>query len=351
MSAQEEIAMTNETRIALVLGATGGIGGEVTRALLRRGWRVRALNRRAASLQMHEHRDGVDGETRDAVARGGIEWVQGDAMNSDDVREAAHGVSWIVHAVNPPKYHNWRALAVPMLDNTIAAARSSGAAILFPGTIYNYGPDAFPVLNERSPQRPLTRKGAIRVEMEQRLERASHDGVQTLIVRAGDFFGPAAGNNWFSQGLVQPGKPVKRVLYPGPREMGHAWAYLPDLAETMVRLIERRDDLARFDVFHFRGHWLPRGVEMAEQICRVAGLDYSRIRSFPWWAIKPAAPFVEMFRELLEMRYLWQAPVELDNHELLELIGTEPHTPLDEAVRATLIGIGSYQEPQAAAAV
>jgi nucleoside-diphosphate-sugar epimerase len=338
MSAHEEIAMTHESRIALVLGATGGIGGEVTRALLRRGWRVRALSRRAASPQARVNREDA----------GGIEWIQGDAMSRDDVSQAAQGVSWIVHAVNPPKYRNWRALALPMLENTIAAACSTGAAILFPGTIYNYGPDAFPVLTERSPQRPLTRKGAIRVEMEQRLEHASHDGVQTLIVRAGDFFGPAAGNNWLSQGLVQPGKPVKRVLYPGPGEIGHAWAYLPDLAETMVRLIERRGELARFEVFHFRGHWLPRGVEMAEQICQVAALDPSRIRSFPWWAIKAAAPFVEMFRELLEVRYLWQVAVELDNSKLLAMLGKEPHTPLDEAVRTTLIGMGSFREPPAA---
>ena len=30
---------------ALVIGATGGIGGELARTLLARGWRVRALNR------------------------------------------------------------------------------------------------------------------------------------------------------------------------------------------------------------------------------------------------------------------------------------------------------------------
>jgi hypothetical protein len=29
-----------------------------------------------------------------------------------------------------------------------------------------------------------------------------------LIVRAGDFFGPRAANNWFSHGLVTPGKPL-----------------------------------------------------------------------------------------------------------------------------------------------
>ena len=33
-------------KTALVLGATGGVGGETARALLRRGWKVRALARR-----------------------------------------------------------------------------------------------------------------------------------------------------------------------------------------------------------------------------------------------------------------------------------------------------------------
>ena len=67
-------------------------------------------------------------------------------MNPADVRRAAEGVSVIVHAANPPGYRNWRGLALPMLDSTIAAAEAVGALIVFPGTIYNFGPDAFPVL-------------------------------------------------------------------------------------------------------------------------------------------------------------------------------------------------------------
>jgi len=45
-----------------------------------------------------------------------------------------------------------------MIDNTIAAAKASGALILLPGTIYNYGSDAFPVLREESPQNATTHK-------------------------------------------------------------------------------------------------------------------------------------------------------------------------------------------------
>src|SRR5262245_54262521 len=134
---------------ALVLGATGGIGGEVARQLRDAGWKVRALKRGLEHAE--EHRDGVD-------------WVRGDAMNRQDVIRAAQDCSVIVHAVNPPGYRKWAELVIPMIDNTIAAATATGATIVLPGTVYNYGPDAFPLLTEQSPQHPMTRKGAIRVE-------------------------------------------------------------------------------------------------------------------------------------------------------------------------------------------
>src|ERR1700722_12174496 len=150
----------------LVLGATGGIGGEVARQLRDSGWDVRALQRRAA---------------QSAVQRNGITWIRGDAMNREDVIAAADGCSVIVHAVNPPGYRRWSELVLPMLDNTIAAASAVGATIVLPGIVYNFGPDAFPVLQEESPQHPVTRKGAIRVEMEGRLLAASKNGARVII--------------------------------------------------------------------------------------------------------------------------------------------------------------------------
>jgi len=317
-----------DARTALVLGATGGIGGEVALALLQRGWRVRGLVRKPERA------------ARRAPHLPAIEWIGGDAMQREDVMTAAAGVDVIVHGVNPPGYRNWRGLALPMLESTIAAAKASGARLVFPGTVYNFGPDAFPNLTERSPQNPLTRKGKIRVEMEQRLEAASRDGVRTLIVRAGDFFGPRTGNSWFGQGLVKPGKPVCSILYPGKPNVGHAWAYLPDVATTIAQLLEREVDLAEFDVFHFGGQWFDAGIGIAHTIQRVVGEPKPRIRRFPWALAYVLTPFVAVFREMLELRYLWQRPVRLENAKLVAFLGVEPHTPIDAAVRATLVGMG-----------
>ncbi|MBB4291215.1 nucleoside-diphosphate-sugar epimerase [Rhizobium leguminosarum] len=320
---------------ALVLGATGGIGGAVARKLLARGWRIRALNRDAAKASRSEP---------------AFEWVQGDAMNAGDVLRAADGVGLIVHAVNPPGYRDWETLVLPMLDNTIAAARAVDARIVLPGNVYNFGPDALPAPAEESPQHPLTKKGAIRVEMEKRLEAASQAGAGAIIVRAGDFFGPGAtGNSWFSSGLVTPGKPVGTIKNPGRRGVGHQWTYLPDMAETIAQLIDRADRLPSFAVYHMDGFWDADGMQMAEAIKRVAG-GKAKIGRFPGWIIALAAPFIPMMREINEMRYLWKVPLRMRNDKLVAELGKEPQTPIDEAVRASLAALGCLPEPRRATA-
>jgi nucleoside-diphosphate-sugar epimerase len=285
---------------------------------------------------------------RRTSGRTGLEWVKGDAMVEADVVAAAKGVSLVMHGANPPGYRNWAGLQLPMLNASIAAAKSAGARLVFPGTVYNFGPEAFPNLTEASPQHPLTRKGAIRVQMEQALARAAKDdGLRVLIVRCGDFFGPKPGNNWLSQGLLKPGKPIAAVSYPGPMATPHCWAYLPDVAETMVRLVEDEANLGAFETFHMRGQTVS-GEALVKALEAVAGrkLPVSRL---PWFFVRAMAPFNETFREMLEMRYLWETPVLLDNARLIQRLGAEPHTPIEQALRVALAGLGALPKDPAVA--
>jgi nucleoside-diphosphate-sugar epimerase len=314
--------------LALVVGASGGVGRVVAQALLAHGWRVRALHRRPDEALRGSH-------------AAGVEWLTGDAMRQADYVAAARGARVIFHGANPPRYQRWRELAVPMLENAIAAAHASAARLIFPGNVYNYGPRHWRLIAEDTPQEAVSRKGAIRIEMESLLRSAcAAGGVRVLIVRAGDFFGPGHQQSWLGTAMIKPGKPVRTVAYPGRHDAGHSWAYLPDLAEAIQRLAERELALADFETFHFGGHWFERGVDFAYALRDAAHAAQRPVESVPWWLIKGAAPVVPLFRELLEMRYLWQNSVQLDNKKLLAALGEEPHTPLDEALYATLLGLG-----------
>jgi nucleoside-diphosphate-sugar epimerase len=317
-------------RVALVVGATGSFGGHVAAALLKRGWSVRGLTRDPAAA------------SRKAGAAMPIDWIAGDALRPADVAGAARGASVIVHAANPPGYRNWAGLVLPMFRSTLAAAKAQGARIVLPGNVYNYAPDLGPRIAEDAPQNPGTRKGAIRVQMERELEVVSRDGARGLIVRAGDFFGPGGeGTSWLPHLIGRRGGRVTRVLLPGPADVGHAFAYLPDLAETTARLIDREGEIADFERFHFAGHWLSRLDELSDAVRRVTARPRLPVGAFPWPLMVAASPFVEMCREMMEMRYLWKRPIGLDDARLRAFLGDVPATSLDTAVRETLSDLGA----------
>ncbi len=325
------------SRTALIIGATGSFGAHAAAALIRHGWTVRALAR-----------DPVAARAK-AGANMPIDWVKGDAMLPGDVIAAAKGAAVIVNAANPPGYKNWRGLALPMLSAAVAAAEAHGARLVLPGNVYNYAPDAGPRIAETAPQAPVTRKGQVRVEMEQMLEASTRRGARALVLRAGDFFGPAAPNSSLLWLTSRRGGRVRSVSAPGPVGVGHAFAYLPDLAETLARLLDRESELAAYETFHFAGHWLARGDEMAAAIRRVTGDPAIPLKAFPYPLIYALSPFVEMFRELLEMKYLWEKPIGLDDGKLRAFLGEVPATPYDSAIRETLADMGCLPEAPARA--
>ena len=333
--APTDLSTPAANRTALIIGATGSFGAHAAAALIRHGWTVRALARDPAAARAK------------TGANMPIDWVKGDAMLPADVIAAAAGAGVIVHAANPPGYKNWRGLALPMLSAAVAAAEAHGARLVLPGNVYNYAPDAGPRIAETAPQTPVTRKGKVRVEMEEMLRASTRRGGRALVLRAGDFFGPAAPNSSLLWLTTRKAGRVRGVYAPGPATVGHAFAYLPDLAETLARLLDREGELSAFETFHFAGHWLARGDDMAAAIRRVTGDASIPIKPFPYALIYALSPFVEMFRELLEMRYLWEKPIGLNDGKLRAFLGEVPSTPYDAAIRETLADMGCLPETAA----
>lgn len=302
---------------ALVLGATGGIGTEFCRAMHRRGYTITALHH---SPQHISHR----------VDLPNIDWRLADALDRVAVIDAAKGCSVILHALNPPGYRDWDRLALPMLENTIAAAQAHNARIVLPGNIYNYGPDAPQELDETTVQDAATVKGRVRIAMEERLRVASDDGVRVLIVRAVDFFGASALPNTSWLEIMCRGPWRLRLAAEG---VGHTWSYLPDVAETMARLLEKEDELDMFAHFMMRGHIDKDGTEVFGALDGLHGPR--RANAFPWWLLRVLAFAVPFAREVMELRYLFDRPFVLRNDALIACIGEEPHTPLSKALAET----------------
>jgi nucleoside-diphosphate-sugar epimerase len=304
-------------RTALILGGSGSFGGAVAREMLGRGWQVRLLARQPdkASLQ-------------------GAEVVQGDALDGEALARAAEGRGVIVHGVNYP-YHQWVPNMERVTSNVLRAARAHGATVLFPGNVYGFGAQTEEALPETAGMRPNSDKGKLRVRLETMLRTATLDGkARVLVVRAGDYFGPTVRNGMVDRvfGNAVQGKAMQVF---GRSDIAHQWSYVPDLARLAVDLLEKGDQLEPYDVIHDRGHVARPQLAFLREVAAQAGKPDLKIQRVPWLLLRLAAFFDPVVRELLEMRYLFDRSVIIDDPRRQALLPNFQRTPIEEAITAT----------------
>ncbi|TPL47546.1 SDR family oxidoreductase [Mesorhizobium sp. B2-4-6] len=317
------------TKIA-ILGANGRLGRVVGKAFIDAGFDVRAVTRTGK----------VPAELKGAAA------IAGDALDRDSLIRATHGVDIVFNGLNPI-YTDWDK-CMPMAENVMTACRENGALHLFPGTVYNYGSPMPQVITEATPFHPTTEKGRIRCAMEALFRGEAEAGrVRTITLRAGDFFGGTGSGSWFD--LVVAAKMEKGVYTaPGPADLVHEWAYLPDFAVGFVGLARNLDKLGFFETINFPGHAIT-DLDMKAAAEKALGRKL-KLSFMPWWVLRAGSPFVAMWREIVSMSYLRFEAHRLVSTRLEEVIGEIPHTPLDQAVKEALqdIGISAASSRQAA---
>lgn len=282
------------TQKVLIAGASGRFGAQARRAFEAAHWEVRCFDRKTQRLD-----------------------------------EAAQGADVIVNALNPPDYKNWQTEIPRITREVIAAAKASGATILIPGNVYNYGVAPAP-WSAQTPQVACSRKGQIRIDMEAAYRGS---GVKAINLRAGDFIDEGATGTWLDLIMLKSFKTGKFV-YPGNPDIPHAWGYLPDLARAAVELAERRDDLEGFNDISFPG-FAVTGRDMMAALERASG-QILKLSQMPWWPIRMAAPFWRLGRELSEMRYLWEHPHWLDGTEFSQILPEFVATDLVTAMAGVL---------------
>lgn len=278
----------------LILGGSGRFGRHVTIAFAKAGWQVHQFNR-----------------------------ATGDLM------QAAQGMDVIVAACNPD-YHHWAKDVPPLHAKIRAAALASNATVILPGNVYVFGETTPAPWGETTPHKATNPLGRIRIDMEAAYKR---EGVRTIILRAGDFLDTEKSGAWFDRILIKSLN--KGVLtYPGRPDIPHAWAYLPDTTRAAVMLAEKRAALERFEVVPFGGYTLT-AEKMGELIAKARGKPVT-VKQMLWFPLKIAKPFMPLLSGLLEMRYLWNTPHQLDNGKLQRFLPDFVATPAQDAIRHCL---------------
>ena len=331
--------MTTATRpTVFILGANGRLGLAAAQAFDAAGWRVLAQVRRAATVGMPARAQLVHGAVNDLQA----------------LSAQAAGAQVLVHGLNPP-YTCWSSEALPLAHAGMDLAQQLDARFMLPGNVYDFGTHMPSLLRSDTPQLADTRKGRIRVAIEAEMQRRCAAGtLRATVVRAGDFFGAGKGS-WFDL-VIAKGIRSGKLVYPGPLDVAHPWAYLPDLAQAFVGAAQA-ERLAPFTNLHFAGHTLTGHAFLDALKKAAAALDMAppagfKRGSMPWGLMRVGGLVIPIWRELAEMAYLWRVPHALDGSSMAPLALPEA-TPIEAALRASLHALGrdhAAAVPRAAAA-
>ncbi|MBB4844716.1 nucleoside-diphosphate-sugar epimerase [Paucibacter oligotrophus] len=309
-------------KTVLILGAAGRLGQALGPAFAQAGWQVLAQARKPLPAPL--------------LGQPLIQALRCDALDSgallQQARQAAAEIPVVINALNPP-YHRWEAMLPPLAASAQATAQALGALLMLPGNVYNFGRDLPERLDLSTAERPDTSKARLRIALEARMAAAAAQGLDSVVLRAGDFFGGTGSGSWLDLAIAS--KLDRGVfVYPGPLNLVHAWAYLPDLAQVFVRVAERRAQLRGHHRYHFAGHAI-EGQVLLSTLERLHGRKL-KPRRLPWGLMKLGGLLVPSWRAVTEMRYLWERPHRLVDTELLALIGAPSHTALAQALRDSI---------------
>jgi nucleoside-diphosphate-sugar epimerase len=302
-----------------IFGAAGAVGTPLAKELDARRVPVRAVGRSREKLE------------RAFGGLANVEVFAADLAEERAAEAAARGVDTIVYSVGLPypSHH----LHPVLMRTTIEAAKRAGVErLVLVSSVYPYGVPRTKRVSEEHPREPHTRKGRYRKEQEDLVLAAHGSGLETLIVRLPDFYGPDAELS-LANVVFQAAKAGKTVNWPGPANTLHEFVFTPDTAPVIAELAASTDCYGQ--AWNFAGPEAINTMDFITRVYRAAGTAPKYRETGPG-LLKLIGLFNPTVRELVEMLYLQETPVLLDDSKLLTRFPGTRKTSYDEGIRLTL---------------
>lgn len=308
--------MTATTELHVVFGA-GPLGRATANALLRRGKRVRIVNR--------------SGKMPEAPA--GAELAAGDAYQAASVRELTTGAA-AAYQCAQPQYHEWPEKFPPLQAAILAGVAQSGAKLIIGDNLYCYGDTGGRPLTEDVPYTTQGRKPKTRAELAAAALAAHRAGqVRVAIGRGSDFFGPYVLESGMGDRVFYPLLAGQAASVGGKLDLPHTFTFIEDFGEGLAVLGERDAALGRaWHVANDQPRLTQR--EFIALIGEALGRP-AKAGTIGRTMMAIAGLFIPGARETVEMMYEFEQPFVVDSSQFEKAFGVKA-TPVREAIQRTL---------------
>ena len=305
--------------IALV-GATGSIGNSIATTLRQDGTPYRVIGRNHQTLEAEFGSDPL------------AEIIVWNPDEPASVRTALKGIETAIYLVGVP-YDQFQ-LHPQLMKKTLDGAIAEGVAkMLLIGTVYGFGRPQTPKVSESHPRDPHTFKGKMRKEQEDLVMAADAAGkIHGTVLRLPDFFGVGTDRSIVA-GVFTSIKTGKATQLVGPIDTPHEFIFIPDVGPIVRDLIAKPSAFGR--TWNLAGPGVITQRQFAEKAFAQAGVKRKLMVAGPTM-LRILGWFKPLMRELVEMAYLQQTPVLMDDSDLRKLLPNMKRTSYADGIRQIL---------------
>jgi nucleoside-diphosphate-sugar epimerase len=219
------------------------------------------------------------------------------------------------------------------MRNILSGCEANGTRMVFFDNLYMYGPQTRPLVETMhlSDYGDKPRARAIVTRIWQ--DAVAEGRVRVAALRAPDFYGPGVrlshlGDAGF--GALAKGGAVTLIATP---DTPHDFAYVPDLGANIVTLLDAPDDCYG-EVWHSPCAPTLTPRQILDLGAKSIGLK-ARVRAVPLWTLPLLGVFAPFMRAIVEMRFQWDRPYQVDASKWNARFGGRP-TPFADSAAATM---------------
>ncbi len=274
---------SEKTVKALVTGAAGLLGRQLTKDLLRAGCRVRGLDTR------------VPADVPD-----GVKIIKGDVRNADMCRLACEGTDVVFHlaALLPQSMasdEKFQSVNVKGTENMLSAAVSESVRrFVFSSTVEIYGiPDRVPC-SEDAPKKLLGTYSRNKLDCEDLCSKYSAEsGIETVMLRMPMIFGPGYRHEKFYIKMFEDLARGKTIRVIGDGKYRHQVVALSDVAQAFMLAAEKPAGAGEAFNIASDPATAPTVREMAERVTERVG-SKSKVASLNTSLVRGALAFMSL---------------------------------------------------------
>jgi nucleoside-diphosphate-sugar epimerase len=166
------------------------------------------------------------------------ELIKGNLLNATQTENALENMD-VAYLIVGLKYNTkiWERDWLIIVKNVIEGCRKHNVALVFLDNVYMYDPNNFNNLTEDTPNKIVSRKGAVRVAIANLLiEEIQKRVINIQIVRSADFYGKDVENSMFNEVVVKNILANKKVNWFIDANKKHALTLVDDAAKATALL-------------------------------------------------------------------------------------------------------------------